>query len=127
MNTFTGGCMCRDIAYRITGDPVFPHVCSCWKCRFWSGAPIVGWVDFAISSVEWVGRRGWPSLYRESETSQRGFCSRCGGTVCAVDDDSEMIGITMSSMDDPGSLAPVSHSFSEDLVPWLRVTLAPKG
>jgi hypothetical protein len=125
MATFCGGCMCGDIRYEIDGEPVFPHVCSCWKCRLWSGAPIVGWADFPLAGLQWTGRRGWPTLYRESETSQRGFCPRCGGTLCAMDDGSDVIGITTSSLDDSSSLRPVSHSFSGDLVPWLHVDLSP--
>ena len=127
MSKREGGCFCGDIRYRVDGEPQFPHLCSCWKCRRWSGAPVVGWVGFAYDSVEWIGRQGWPTLYRESEGSQRGHCSRCGGTICAIDDGADTMAFTMDSLDDSNDLHPVSHSFSGDLATWISVDLAKSG
>lgn len=117
-----GGCLCGSIRYTVTGRASFPHFCSCHMCQRWSGAPVVAWVDFPLSSLTWDGPGGAPTLYRSSETAQRGFCSRCGGTLFALDDGSDKICITISTLDDPNSLLPRSHSFPESAPTWLRVS-----
>ncbi|MGY1982397.1 GFA family protein [Nocardia gipuzkoensis] len=40
-----GGCLCGNIRFSATGDPDFPHLCSCEHCQRLSGAPVMscGW------------------------------------------------------------------------------------
>lgn len=85
----------------------------------------MGWVSFDFERVEWIGRQGWPTLYRESEGSQRGHCGRCGGAICAVDDGADSMAFTMSSLDGDHNLKPVSHTFEGELVSWLHADLSP--
>lgn len=119
MTKYTGGCLCGNIRYRATGEPTFPHFCTCRMCQRWSGAPVVSWVDFPLASV--VFDSGSPTLHRTCETTQRGFCPVCGGGVFALDDGSEWISIAMGTLDDPNALVPASQSFPESAPSWLKV------
>jgi len=88
-------------------------------CQKWSGAPLVGWVDFPLSSVQFDESLQILSLYRSSAKTQRGFCGVCGSTLFALDDGAETICMSLGSMDNSQGLLPESHSF-EDLMPtWI--------
>lgn len=127
MSKYTGGCLCGHIRFESSGEPSFPHFCSCRMCQRWSGAPIVAWVDFPRKSLVWNGPGGEPTLFRSSKNAQRGFCSRCGGTLCAIDDGSDTVCLTIATFDDPNALVPESHSFSKFAPSWLVVKAqAPK-
>ena len=121
MSKYTGGCLCGKIRYRLSGNPSFPHFCSCDDCQRWSGAPVVAWVDFPRASLVWESPDGEPALFRSSKRTQRGFCSSCGGTLCALDDGSNSVSITISTLDDPSAIVPKAHSYAEMAPKWLVV------
>jgi len=120
MGEYAGGCLCGQVRYRSTGAPSFPHYCSCRMCQRASGAPIVAWVEFPRDALAFEGP-GVPALYRSSEKMQRGFCPRCGGTICSIEDGSTKIYITVASLDDPDAIVPASQSFPESAPAWLKV------
>ena len=121
MSEYTGGCLCRNIRYKVTGKPIFPHFCSCHMCQQWSGSPVVAWVDFPRASLVFDGSGGDPTLYRTCETTQRGFCPICGSGICALDDGSEEVSIAVGTLDDPNLIVPKSQSFPESAPSWLKV------
>lgn len=121
MTPFTGGCLCGKIRYSISGRPSFPHFCTCHQCQRWSGAPVVAWVDFPLTAVEWSGTLGQPSWFRSSPGARRGFCPSCGSTLCALDDGSKKVCITIATLDDANLVVPRSQSFPKSAPTWLRV------
>jgi len=123
MGEYAGGCLCGQVRYRSAGPPSFPHYCSCRMCQRASGAPIVAWVEFARDALSFEGP-GMPALHRSSEKMQRGFCPKCGGTICSIEDGSDKIYITVATLDDPNAVVPASQSFPESAPAWLKVGVA---
>jgi hypothetical protein len=119
MSTYSGGCLCGNIRYNITDEPVFPHYCSCHMCQRWTGSAVGTWVDFPRATLIFEGAE--PTLYRTCETTQRGFCPVCGSGICALDDGSEYVSITVGTLDDPNPMTPESQSFPESAPSWLKV------
>src|SRR5690349_13758256 len=74
MTAYRGGCLCGSIRYEATGQPDFPHLCSCRMCQTWSGALTIAWVAFPRENLAWTGPGGAPRMYRSSEMVERGFC-----------------------------------------------------
>jgi len=116
----TGGCLCGNVRYKATEEPIFPHFCSCHMCQRWSGSAVSAWVDFPRASLTFEGN-GELALYRTCETTQRGFCSVCGSGICALDDGSEYISITIGTLDNPNLMVPETQSFPESAPSWLKV------
>ncbi len=44
MTTYKGGCLCGRIRFSATGEPRFPHTCSCGQCQRHSGSLTLCWV-----------------------------------------------------------------------------------
>ena len=121
----TGRCECGHITYEVTGVPDDPHLCSCRHEKRLSGGPAVLWVGFPKATLAWTGPGGEPTWYATWPTLRRGFCPRCGSHLISVADDSDMIMVTGFSLDDRSGTDPVGHSFREETVPWMTITLAP--
>jgi hypothetical protein len=75
----TGGCLCGGVRYRVRGELRGILACHCSQCRRTSGhyaamtsAPSANIELTAADSLVW---------YKSSDTADRGFCGRCGGTL----------------------------------------------
>lgn len=116
---FSGGCLCGHIRFEAGGKPTFPHLCSCRMCQLWSGAPTVAWVEFPLAGFAWTGPGGEPSTFQSSENTRRGFCAKCGSSLCALDDGYDKISLTIAVFDEPSSLVPgKQHSHKTSAPGW---------
>lgn len=120
----TGRCECGHITYEVSGIPDDPHLCSCRHEKRISGGPTVLWVGFPKNTLAWTGPGGDPAWYATFPTLHRGFCPRCGSHLISIADDSDMIMVTGFSLDDRSGTAPMGHSFREEAVPRMTITLA---
>ncbi len=114
-----GGCLCGHIRFRTTGEPGFPHTCSCRMCQRHTGTLTATWVEFPSDSVSWTGPGGAPAVYRSSERSSRAFCPRCGSSLGAVDE-APVIALLTGCFDRPQlrALKPASHSWRSARPRW---------
>ncbi|MBS3169651.1 GFA family protein [Candidatus Woesearchaeota archaeon] len=119
MKKYPGSCLCGYVKFTLSGKPSDPHLCYCQICQKWSGAPVVAWVNFPLSSLKYAC--GEPTLYRSSPKTQRGFCPKCGSTLFALDDGSTKICMTTAVLDDKDKITPEFESFKESSPPWLHV------
>lgn len=55
----------------------------------------------------------------------RGFCGDCGSRVCALDDGSDAVFVTIMSLDDDRVFVPRNQHFRDDAVSWLPQVPAP--
>ncbi|CAM5276191.1 D-alanyl-D-alanine dipeptidase [Kitasatospora aureofaciens] len=121
----TGHCQCGRISYQLTGVPDDPHLCSCVHETRISGGPAVLWVGFPLESLIWTGPGGEPKWYATYPTLRRGFCPDCGTHLVSVADDSSKVMVTGFSLTDQSGIEPLGHSYRENAVPWMHITLAP--
>ena len=119
MTPFDGGCLCGHIRFRASGEPGFPHTCSCRMCQTHTGSLTAVWVEFPRDAVEWTGPGSAPALFRSSGTSSRAFCPVCGSSIGAVDD-APVIALLTGAFDKPHlkSLKPQSHSYVSARPKW---------
>lgn len=119
----TGHCACGSISYEVSDIPDDPHLCSCDRETRLSGGPAILWVGFPKASLLWTGSGGEPKWWFPYPTLRCGFCPDCGSQLVSVADDSDMAMVTGFSLTDQSGLEPLGHSYRENAVPWMRVTL----
>lgn len=105
----TGGCLCADVTYRVSG-PLRPVVaCHCTQCRKTSGHHVAATSahrdDIAIS-----GEVTW---YQSSPTARRGFCGNCGSNLF-WDGAGENLSIFAGTLDDASGLRILGHIYCAD-------------
>ena len=107
--SITGGCLCAEVSFRVTG-PLRPVVaCHCGQCRRSSGHYIAA-TSAPRDEVEIEGEVRW---YESSEEARRGFCPICGSNLF-WDGGGDMLSIFAGSLDAPTGLSLEGHIFCAD-------------
>jgi hypothetical protein len=73
MDSFTGGCLCRDVRFVASGQPYRVGICHCLDCRKHHGALFHASAIFPENAVEIDGET--------HDYNGRHFCPRCGSSV----------------------------------------------
>ena len=116
---WTGGCLCGAVRYRAAGEPVGACHCHCDRCRRHSGAAFASAIGFADENVTWTN--GEPSRYHSSPSCARLFCANCGSTMAQYWVDIGMLWPYVGTLDDPASVVPEFHMFTEEQLPWVKL------
>jgi hypothetical protein len=115
-----GGCLCGELRYQASEQPLSRAHCHCRSCRRATGGASVPWVIFARAAVAFT--HGETSIYSSSPGVEWVFCRNCGTTVAyRRDTRSTEIDITTASLDDPDAFAPTVEIWTQDKIPWVRL------
>ena len=93
--------------------------CHCIDCRRSAGAPYVTWGS--VPRADLVVTRGEPRKVAHANRI-RSFAACCGTHLFFEDTkDSEMIDVTIASLDEPAAFAPQKAIWLEDKLPWVTL------
>lgn len=112
----TGGCQCGAVRYAVYAEPHDPHICHCRMCQKAFGsffAPL-----FAIKLADFAWTRGAPTLFDSSTIAQRSFCRDCGTPLTFQFVDSDVIDLSIGSLDDPAKVVPAQQYGIESRMLW---------
>lgn len=119
-NPTEGGCLCRSVRYRITGQPLAQALCHCKSCRLAAGAPAVAWIVVNRSDFAFVA--GDPIRFRSSPEVIRTFCGTCGTPLTYQHDDGpDTIDVTTATLDLPDAFPPAKEIWVEHKIAWMPV------
>lgn len=111
----SGHCLCGAVSYRARAVSHEVGVCHCGMCRRWTGGPLM-FLDIE-GSPEIQGRE-FVSVYRSSNTGERGFCSKCGSILFWKVAGEERYTFAAGSLDDASGLVLAKEIFIEDKPPF---------
>lgn len=103
MTSYSGGCQCGAVRFRVTGALKDSSICHCRMCQKAFGAYYAPLVSTRGAVLEWT--RGMPKHFRSSNYVLRGFCENCGTPLTYEAPDG--IAIAAGAFDDPAVLPPV--------------------
>lgn len=119
MNERTGGCLCGEVRYRLTAEPVVARICWCRDCQRISSNGTVNAI-FPASEIEVMGNPGeYTSTADSGNRVRRRFCPRCGAHLFA--DSTGRPGLTVvrvGTLDDPSSIKPSANIWSASAPAW---------
>lgn len=108
----TGSCLCRGVAFEISG-PLRPVVaCHCTQCRKQSGhyGAFTSCDDVHLQFTS----RETLAWYRASNSAGRGFCNRCGSLLFWKADGRTSTSIAAGALDGKTGLATEGHIYCAD-------------
>ena len=82
-DTQTGTCFCGAVELQVTGTPEAMGYCHCASCRSWSASPVNAFTLWKPENVKVTKGADLIGHYQKTPTSDRQFCTRCGGHVMA--------------------------------------------
>ncbi|HLW28635.1 MAG TPA: GFA family protein [Kiloniellales bacterium] len=79
--THRGTCFCGAVEVTARGAPFTMGYCHCHDCRAWSAGPVNAFTLWEPEKVEVTRGEELLGSYDKSGSSDRRFCTRCGGHV----------------------------------------------
>ncbi len=119
MSGRTGACLCGQVRFRLSAEPVVSRICWCRDCQHIAGNGTAN-VIFPSSAIEVSGSTSeYASTADSGHRVRRRFCPRCGCHLFA--DSTGRPGFTvvrLGTMDDPSAIRPVANIWSASAPDW---------
>ena len=100
---YKGSCLCGEIQYELTSEPVKVSHCHCTMCQKQHGAMFATYASLPKSDL--VYRSGLDSLmsYNSSGSIMRKYCKICGSNIewSGSKDYSDWVSVAISTLDTP--------------------------
>jgi len=124
MPGFTGSCLCGDITYEVSSDPVNMWNCHCDACRKITGASFA--TNVFVKEADVRITKGTPSTFENAadsgNTMTRCFCPQCGSPL--FNKNSGRLGILVvraGSIDDAGFVKPWANLYTSRALPFTHL------
>ena len=118
-----GGCLCGEVRYQVTGEPIFAAVCHCKQCQLRTGSAFGIGVYFKETKVQITQGNLKRYEYRSDESNRlmaTEFCTNCGTTVTwKVELLSGCRGIASGTLDDPNWFKIDMHAWTRSAQHWM--------
>lgn len=121
--SLSGGCLCGQVRYTITADPVFVGICHCTNCQKQSGAAYSVNVGVAKDALALQGSLKTFTDHGDSGREVlRRFCPDCGSPIITDAAAFPTIHIIKAgTLDDPSGLRPQRQIFCASKHPWVPI------
>lgn len=107
----TGGCLCGEVRYEISGSLRSIVNCHCSKCRRFHGN-FAAYTSIAYETLRLTnesGLRWYRSVTDETPDVHRGFCRQCGSSLFWHPKGRKYIAVAAGSLDEPTGLKTIGH------------------
>ena len=100
-----GGCLCGDVRYRTTAQPLRVTICHCTFCQRLTGSAFLVEPIFRRADVSFYGAVAKRYDHQSDSSRKRvsvNFCGTCGTTICLdLERFPEIVGLCGGTFDDP--------------------------
>ena len=119
----TGGCLCGQVRYELTTDPLMCLTCHCKNCQRQSGSALSIIIAVPEGSVKVEGTlKTFDDTGDSGGSVKRQFCPECGSPVFSLVETSPgMIWVKAGTLDDTSSLLPSVHVYTKSKQDWVEL------
>ncbi len=118
-----GGCLCGEVRYRLTEDPVTLYACHCTDCQTQTGSSFA--LTLAVRKPSLVLDEGEVEEVRvelaDGRVKASELCRRCRTRVFARSRFEALTIVEPGTLDDTSWLEPVGHIWTRSAQPWVRL------
>jgi hypothetical protein len=114
--SFTGGCQCGAVRYRVGGPLTNAHVCYCRMCQKAAGNYFMPLAN--AQKKDFAATRGEISWFSSSDRVRRGFCRDCGTPLIFETLTARHLNVTLGSLDRPADVPPRTQDGVEGKTAW---------
>ena len=120
MNTYSGSCLCKKVAFEISGEFKGFFLCHCSRCRKESGSAHAANLFSKTAKFHWVSGEDNVKTFRLAGTRYaKSFCVSCGSALPTLEDGARLV-VPAGSLDCEIDLKPDAHIFMASRANWDR-------
>ena len=110
----TGGCLCRQVRFRITAEPIAMRLCWCRLCQYLGAGNATVNVVFPSSSITIEGQlTDYRSIAESGNVMHRRFCPKCGTPLfSAAESRPHLIIVRTGALADTALITPGASSWT---------------
>lgn len=119
MTALTGRCLCGDVTYRLTAEPITTRICWCRDCQRLAANGTVN-VVVSTTAIECSGEVREITVTADSGNKvSRRFCPRCGCHVFANSSARPHLTVVRAgTLADPSAVRPVMNMWAASAPAW---------
>jgi hypothetical protein len=119
-----GSCLCGDVGYRISGEPLRMVNCHCENCRRARSAAYASNLFVPAKQFRWTRGEKQVVSYRLPGTPSfaTAFCRRCGSDLPRVSKGEAVVVVPAGTLDDDPGVRPQAHVYVAEKAPWYEIT-----
>jgi len=112
-----GSCFCGAVQIEVTGAPEAMGYCHCASCRSWAAAPVNAFSLWKPGAVKVTAGAQHLGMYRKNPSSERQFCTQCGGHVMTFHPPFGLIDVYAATIPDVTFNPGVHVNYAETVLP----------
>ncbi len=121
--SLTGGCLCGQVRYSVSTDPLFTGICHCTNCQKQSGAAFSVNVGVKAEALNVTGElKTYVDHGDSGKEVLRRFCPNCGSPI--ISDAAAYPGIRIlkaGTLDTPSAVKPQRQIFCASKHAWAPI------
>jgi hypothetical protein len=116
----TGGCLCRQVRYRITAAPMVTRVCWCRLCQYLGAGSSTVNVCFPSNAITVEGEmRDYTCIADSGNKMHRRFCPNCGTALFSeAEVRPHLIFVRAGTLDDMELAKPAATIWTSQAPTW---------
>ncbi len=120
MKTITGGCLCRQVRFQITAEPIAMRLCWCRVCQYLGAGNATVNVVFPSNAITIEGTpRDFRSVADSGNVMHRRFCPNCGTQLFSeAESRPHLIIVRNGALDDTELLKPGATIWTTQAPEW---------
>jgi len=116
----TGSCLCKEVAYAISGHLGIFQYCHCSRCRKFTGSAFASNLLVAPGDFEWLQGKDLVERFelegaRHFATS---FCKRCGSSLPWLTQSGKAVVVPAGTLDEDPLIRPSQNTFCASRAVW---------
>ena len=120
MKTITGGCLCRQVRFQITAEPIAMRLCWCRVCQYLGAGNATVNLVFPSNAITNEGEpRDFRSIADSGNVMHRRFCPNCGTPLFSqAESRPHLIIVRNGALDDTELLKPGATIWTAAAPEW---------
>ena len=116
----TGGCLCRQVRYRITAAPIVTRVCWCRLCQYLGAGSSTVNVCFPSNAITIEGEmKDYSNVADSGNVMHRRFCPSCGTALFSeAEARPHLLFVRAGTLDDPQVAKPSATIWTSQAPTW---------